>query len=199
MRSIMLAAALFASTSVLAIEPALLPRMAENAAAETVKFNPHEDIVAEGVPVEAVLSGAEAPSGWVAGAGGQDAALGGLDPVSFFEPGGPKRGDARFKAEYHGSVFYFAGKRQRDLFVSAPETYAPAFGGYDPEMLALGSLMPADPENWTIHEGRLFLSGSPDLKDHFDKHKPEVIKAAKEKWKAVDDMFEDRFFKAHQD
>ena len=199
MRSILLAALFLASTSALAIEPAMLPRLAENAGAEPINFKPGDDIVADGVPVEAVLGGADKSSGWVANADGGQVALGGLDPVSFFEAGGPKPGRAEHRAEYHGSVFYFASARHRDLFLSAPEIYAPALGGYDPEMLALGSLLPADPENWTVHEGRLFLSGTPDLKTHFDKHKPEVIKAAEEKWKAVDEMFEDRFFKAHQD
>lgn len=178
----------------------MLPRDVENSSRSV--FPPPAEIestnvVADGVPVEAVIGGAEAP--WIAGADGENAALRGLDPVSFFEPGGPTPGIPAFKAEYHGSVFYFADKAHRDLFLSAPEAFAPAFGGYDPELLAVGSLLPADPENWTVYDGRLFLSGSPKLKSDFDRHKPEVIKAAQEKWKAVDAMFQDRFFKAHQD
>jgi YHS domain-containing protein len=189
------------SAPAFASEPATLPRSADNAALDgpTPSFTPKAGIIADGVPVEAVLGGDVQGAAWVAGGGSGEAALGGLDPVSFFEPSGPKRGKAEFRAEYHGAVYHFTSERHRAQFVNAPELYAPAFGGYDPEALAAGSLLPSDPQNWTIFDGRLFLSGSPDLKSEFDRHKPEVIKAAQDKWKAVDEMFEDRFFKAHQD
>lgn len=201
MRLKFLAGALFLSSPAVAIEPLSLPRLDDNGAAPipAASFVSESGVVAEGVPVEAVLGGEEPTTEWVARSRGAQAALDGLDPVTFFEPGGPKAGRPELSAEYHGGVFYFTDKRHRELFVNAPDAFAPAFGGYDPELLARGALLPADPENWTIFDGRLFLSGSPTLKDEFDKHKPEVIKAAQEKWKAVDEMFEDRFFKAHQD
>ncbi len=189
----------FFSASADAVEPATLSRPLERDADNGAlnSFVAEKSLVAEGVPIETVLGGEEAV-GWVAGSPGA-AALGGFDPVSFFEAGGPKRGRAEHAAEYHGRVFLFTDRRHRDLFASAPELYAPAFGGYDPETLARGSLLAADPENWTIYEGRLFVSGSPRLKSEFERLKPEVIKAAQAKWEAVDRMFQDRFFKAHQD
>lgn len=201
MRSMVLACAFFASSSASAIEPEMLPRFAANQdqPAPAATAIAAQDLVARGVPVEAVIGDQDTPFAWVARIGNEEAALNGFDPVTFFEPGGPRPGAARLRAEYHGGVFYFTSERHRDLFVNAPELYAPAFGGYDPELLAAGSLLPASPENWTVHNGRLFLSGTPALKRDFDSHRPEVIKAAQEKWKAVDEMFEDRFFKAHQD
>lgn len=188
------------SSQAQALDQAPPPQFVKGAetAAPAGAFTPKQDVAAAGVPVEAVLGGGD-HSPWMAGSAGRAAALGGMDPVSFFETGGPAPGDSRFRAAYHGGVFFFANERHRDLFMNAPEVYAPAFGGYDPELLASGLLAPADPENWTVYDGRLFLSGSPELKTDFDKHKPEVIKAAQDKWKAVDEMFEDRFFKAHQD
>lgn len=193
--------ALLVSTPALAIEPATLPRSGENAILDIqeASFVTEAGVVAEGVPVESILDGDTKDAGWVAGSGAGAAAIGGLDPVSFFEPSGPRMGKPEFRADYHGAVYYFASEKHRAQFVNAPEVYAPAFGGYDPETLAAGALLPADPENWTVYDGRLFLSGSPDLKSEFDRHKPEVINAAQDKWKAVDEMFEDRFFKAHQD
>ncbi|MFN3959920.1 MAG: YHS domain-containing (seleno)protein [Parvularculaceae bacterium] len=187
------------SASAVAIEPARLPHPPAIAAQGDVQGSmmTENSLIAEGVPIDAVLGGDEAV-GWVAGAPGA-AALGGFDLVSFFESDGPKPGRAEHAAEHHGRVFLFTDRRHRDLFVSAPELYAPAFGGYDPEALARGSLLAADPENWTIHEGRLFVSGSPRLKSEFERQKPEVIKAAQVKWEAVDRMFQDRFFRAHQD
>lgn len=187
------------SASAGAVEPAPLPPPPATAAQNDAKGSSitENSLAAEGVPIEAVL-GDDELVGWVAGAPGA-AALGGFDPVSFFEAGGPKPGRAEHAAEYHGRVFLFADRRHRDLFVSAPELFAPAFGGYDPEALARGSLLAADPENWTIHEGRLFVSGSPRHKAEFERQKPEVIKAAQAKWEAIDRMFQDRFFKAHQD
>lgn len=201
MRLAVFAGTLLAASPAFALDPATRPGIAENAAhsAQRQPFTATEGPVAKGVPVEAVLGGEAGEASWVARTGDEQAALGGLDPVSFFEPGGPKPGRAAYRAEYHGSVFYFADARHRELFLNAPERFAPAFGGYDPELLAKGTLAPADPQNWTVYNGRLFLSGSPDLKTEFDRHKPEVIRAAQDKWKAVDEMFEDRFFKAHQD
>ncbi|MDZ7627386.1 MAG: YHS domain-containing (seleno)protein [Parvularculaceae bacterium] len=201
MRSMVFVAVLLASTSASAVEPGILPRPIENPEQPTWPLSAAggEEIIAPGVPVEMILGGADAASGWIARAGVHQAALSGLDPVSFFETEGPKQGNPKFQTKYHGSVFYFANERHLELFMNAPEIYAPAFGGYDPEMLAAGSLLPANPQNWTVHDGRLFLSGTPTLKRKFEEHRPEVIRAAEEKWRAVDDMFEDRFFKAHQD
>ncbi len=200
MRLKLIFGAMLLTTPAFAIEPSTLRRSGEDASEEipAQSYAAKSDIIASGVPVEAVLGGDAKQIGWVAGVADKPA-LGGLDPVSFFEPGGPKPGSAEHRAEFHGSVFYFADRKHRDLFLSSPESFAPAFGGYDPEVLASGSLLPADPENWTVYDGRLFLSGSPKLKSDFDQHKPEVVKAAQEKWQAVDDMFRDRFFKAHQD
>jgi YHS domain-containing protein len=200
MRLRLLVGTLLVSAPAMAIEPPMLPQSGEIASEKipTPSFMAEPDMIASGVPVEAVLGSDDNRTGWVAGATDMPA-LGGLDPVSFFEPGGPKPGRAEHRAEYHGSVFYFADRQHRDLFVASPEAYAPAFGGYDPEALARGLLVPASPENWTVYDGRLFFSGSPRLKSEFDRHKPEVIKAAQTKWEAVDRMFQDRFFKAHQD
>ena len=115
MRLAVIVGTLFVASPALALEPAAQPH----------SFTATEGLVAQGVPVEAVLGGEVGEASWVARTGGEQAALGGLDPVSFFEPGGPKPGRPAYRAEYHGSVFYFADARHRDLFLNAPERFAP--------------------------------------------------------------------------
>ncbi|MEO1706429.1 MAG: hypothetical protein AAFR69_01725 [Pseudomonadota bacterium] len=45
--------------------------------------------------------------------------------------------------------------QNRQLFVANTDRYLPAYGGYCTETLAMGSLAPASPTNWTIHANRL--------------------------------------------
>lgn len=137
---------------------------------------------------------------WMATDAAGEVAIGGVDPVSYFDEGAPRRGDSAHRSVYHGAVFLFASAEHKAMFDADPEHYAPAFGGYDPEAVAAGAFEPADPQNWTIIGDRLYLSGSRASAEAFRAHADRTRAAASEVWRMVDDHYEaPRFFNAHEE
>ncbi len=134
---------------------------------------------------------------WVVQDPASHVAIGGYDPVSYFDEGEPRLGDARWRVEYHGAVFLFATLDHLRTFQASPARYAPAFGGHDPEALGEGRFEPADPLNWTIVDGRLYLSRTPGEAAQFRSHKRQTVAAAAAHWSAVDRFYEAQFFRAH--
>ena len=86
-------------------------------------------------------------------------ALSGFDPVAYFETGQPVKGSPEFTAPWDGAVYRFASRAHRDLFLTDPERYAPAFGGWCAWAMAQdqGSLVEIDPRSFLIQDGRLLL------------------------------------------
>ncbi|MHA7871193.1 MAG: YHS domain-containing (seleno)protein [Hyphococcus sp.] len=128
-------------------------------------------------------------------------AISGFDPVSYFHEGQPQRGQPDLKAVYHGAVFLFSNVDHLRAFQRAPEQYAPAFGGHDPEAVATGSYLPANPLQWTIYENRLYLSANEELARRFRTHEAEVIETAASRWHDVEHHYERdaRSFWAHKE
>ncbi len=117
-------------------------------------------------------------------------AIEGFDPVGYFTEGKPMKGDANFAAEYQGAVFHFASAENRDLFTQDPERFAPAFGAYCTQTLAMGSLTPASPLHWTIHGDRLFLTRSAEANKAFREKREETITAGRRFWADASDAFQ---------
>ena len=57
-------------------------------------------------------------------------ALRGYDPVAYFTDGEPVEGHPEFSYQWNDAEYYFATAENRDTFISNPEQYAPANGGY---------------------------------------------------------------------
>jgi len=88
-------------------------------------------------------------------------AIKGYDPVAYFTDGKPVRGTAEFEYEWDDHRWRFATAEHRDLFKASPVKYAPQFGNYCAMALALNQVVVADPENWLISEGKLYVFGKP--------------------------------------
>ncbi len=87
-------------------------------------------------------------------------AIDGWDPVAYFTDGKPIEGSKEFAFDWHDATWRFASAAHRDLFVGAPEKYAPQYGGYCAWAVAQGSTADIDPQAWRIEDGRLFLNYS---------------------------------------
>jgi hypothetical protein len=88
-------------------------------------------------------------------------AIKGYDPVAYFTDGKPVRGTAEFEFEWDDRRWRFASAEHRDRFKASPVRYAPQFGNYCAMALALNSVVVADPENWLISDGKLYVFGKP--------------------------------------
>ena len=88
-------------------------------------------------------------------------AIKGYDPVAYFTDGHPVRGLSDFEYVWDDHVYRFASGEHRDMFKADPVRYAPQFGNFCAMALAKGEVVVANPENWLISDGKLYVFGSP--------------------------------------
>lgn len=102
-------------------------------------------------------------------------ALYGYDPVAYFTDGRPVLGSRDFEAEWDGAAWRFASEANRAAFLSAPDVYAPRFGGYDPASVSRGVAAAGHPLLFRISGERLYLFRSVEERDvAFDRHAAEA-------------------------
>ena len=87
-------------------------------------------------------------------------AIKGYDPVAYFTVGSPVRGLPKIEYEWDEHRYRFASAEHRELFKADPVRYAPQFANFCAMALTRGERVEADPENWLISEGKLYLFGS---------------------------------------
>lgn len=112
-------------------------------------------------------------------------ALNGFDPVTY-RLGKPAAGSARHELLLDGIVWRFASAANLEAFRDAPEVYAPAFGGFDPNGVAAGAAVDTDPGQFAIVGSQLFLFRSEANRQRFLQDKT-VLATALQKWAAVED------------
>ena len=83
----------------------------------------------------------------------------GYDPVAYFTMSRPVAGKPELEHTFDEVRYRFATPEHLALFQADPERYAPRFRGLCAMGLgAKGYKVEANPENWVIHEGRLYLT-----------------------------------------
>jgi hypothetical protein len=88
---------------------------------------------------------------------------GGFDVVSFHQ-GSPTKGDIAITTNYKSAQWRFANQANRDLFLTDPEKYAPAYGGYCAWAIANNKLAKGSPKHWSIVDGVLYLNFNKSIK-----------------------------------
>ena len=88
-------------------------------------------------------------------------AIKGYDPVAYFTIGAPTRGLPDIEFEWDEHRYRFSRAEHRELFKADPARYAPQYGNHCAMALAKGEIVEADPENWLIAGGKLYLFGKP--------------------------------------
>jgi hypothetical protein len=86
-------------------------------------------------------------------------AIKGYDPVAYFTDGKPTPGLPAFEQEWDEHLWRFSTAEHRDLFKADPVRYAPQFGNFCAMALAKGEIVVANPENWLISDGKLYVFG----------------------------------------
>lgn len=66
-------------------------------------------------------------------------ALQGTDVVSYFQPGGPMKGQTALRHDFDGARYLFSNAQNKAAFVADPDRYLPQFAG-----LCTADRMPAD-------------------------------------------------------
>jgi hypothetical protein len=83
----------------------------------------------------------------------------GYDPVAYFTDGKPTPGLPEFEYVWDERRYRFASAAHRDAFKADPVRYAPHFGNFCAMALSKGEIVVADPENWLVSEGKLYVFG----------------------------------------
>ncbi|GJD59955.1 YHS domain-containing (seleno)protein [Methylobacterium frigidaeris] len=106
-------------------------------------------------------------------------ALRGFDPVSYRLGSTPQAGVEAHEFAWSGLVWRFASAANRGAFARAPEAYAPRLGGLDPEGVAAGRLVEADPLVAALRDDRLYLFRDAERRARAD---TTLIDAAEARW-----------------
>ena len=88
-------------------------------------------------------------------------AIKGYDPVAYFTLGKPTPGSPEIEYEWAGHRYRFSRAEHVELFKAEPGHYAPQFGNFCAMALSKGELVVADPENWLVSDGKLYVFGKP--------------------------------------
>jgi hypothetical protein len=86
-------------------------------------------------------------------------AIKGYDPVAYFADGKPTHGRPEIEYEWDEHRYSFSSDAHRELFMADPVHYAPQFGNFCAMALANGEVVVANPENWLISDGKLYVFG----------------------------------------
>lgn len=113
-------------------------------------------------------------------------ALDGYDTVAYFTDNKPVEGKPDFVTTYKGADWYFVSQQHLDMFVAEPEKYAPQYGGYCAWAIsAKNDFASADPKDWAVVDGKLYLNYNDDFKRKWDQNRALHIKQADENWPAL--------------
>jgi hypothetical protein len=107
-------------------------------------------------------------------------AIKGYDPVAYFTVGRPTRGLPEIDYEWDEQRYLFSSVKDRELFKADPVQYAPQFANFCAMALTRGELHVADPENWLISDGKLYIFEKPVGPGLFQQDLPKNIAKANE-------------------
>lgn len=112
-------------------------------------------------------------------------AIDGSDAVAYFTDGAPVAGDPAITHDWNGATWRFSSEENRAAFAADPEAYAPQYGGYCAFAMSKGYIAPTVPEAWTIHEDKLYLNFSTEVRSLWLEDVPGHIASADGHWPGV--------------
>lgn len=112
-------------------------------------------------------------------------ALGGYDPVAYFETGRPARGLPANVTMWKGAEFRFASPGSLAKFRADPARYAPQYGGYCAWAVSQGYRAKGDPNHWRIVGGKLYLNYNAEVQKRWESDIPGFIAKAEKNWPGV--------------
>jgi hypothetical protein len=112
-------------------------------------------------------------------------AIGGYDPVAYFTDGQPLLGKPEFEHAWDGVRYRFVSAQHRTLFRTDPDRFAPQFAGSCAMAMSRGMKVEANPKNWLISNGRLFVFFSSDAVERFQADPQGTAAEAGKNWELL--------------
>ena len=110
---------------------------------------------------------------------------GGYDVVAYQTQDDAVPGDAAITTEHDGVSYRFASEANRSMFEADPEKYLPRYGGYCAYAVAQGATAHGDPAQWTVHEGKLYLNYSAQVRRLWRQDIPGNLVKSEANWPGV--------------
>jgi YHS domain-containing protein len=131
----------------------------------TQRLSPRIIIILAGVLLIAAAHAAPAINTLKGGlfGGHGDVAILGYDPVAYFVDSKPEAGLDQYSFRWMGATWKFATADHLQLFKTAPEKYAPQYGGYCAYGVAKDNLVSIEPNRWRVLNGKLYLNYDADI------------------------------------
>lgn len=112
-------------------------------------------------------------------------AVSGYDPVAYFTDGRPVRGTTEHRITHQGFEYRFASAEHLAAFRANPARYVPQYGGYCAWAVSQGYTASADPTNWRIVDGKLYLNYNDEIQQRWEQDIPGHIRSANTNWPSV--------------
>ena len=128
-----------------------------------------------------VLSAGLLLNGLAAAQNAPHVALKGYDPVAYFTDKRPVKGANEHSFDFDGSRYLFSSGKNQATFAADPDRYTPQFSALCTAGLAFGKKVEADPNQWAIVDGKLYLFSSAGAVAKA-KSDPTIVSAAKANW-----------------
>jgi len=112
----------------------------------------------------------------------KEGAISGYDAVAYFKQGEAIKGKKELSTVWNGATWVFSSEQNLEAFKSAPEKYAPQYGGWCAYGTSEGHLSPTQPDAFTIVNDKLYLNYNKNVKVEWSKNQTERIRAADENW-----------------
>lgn len=108
--------------------------------------------------------------------------LAGHDTVAYHTQGKPVLGQADITAVHQNAIYRFSSEKNRDLFVSNPEKYAPAYGGYCAFGTSFGKKFEIDGKAFEVVNGQLYVNKNLNVYETWKKDISGNIQKADAHW-----------------
>lgn len=118
-------------------------------------------------------------------AAGEPLAVHGSDTVALLETGKPQEGSAEFSYNHDGASYYFANAENLEKFKANPAKYTPEHGGFCSYGVSVGKKFDGDPDQFVIHDGKLFLFLNAATRNLFLEDVVGVRKTADQNWSDI--------------
>lgn len=121
-------------------------------------------------------------------------AIGGYDPVAYLKDRMSKPGLPDLSVQWSGAEWRFASEVNKEVFLSEPEKYAPAYGGWCAMGMVGGDVVEVDfLKGWSIYDGKLHFNVDADIKVRWMRAAGRHTRIADKKWPDVQkEILEDR-------
>ena len=115
-------------------------------------------------------------------AAGAPLAAHGVDLVALVDGGNPVEGFAAYSATIDGASYYFTSEANQKAFEANPAKYMPQHGGFCSFGVSVGKKFDGDPDQYLVHDGRLFLFLNADTRDAYLKDVAGTTATADAQW-----------------